>query len=72
MLLVYGMLDGLAPQSRELYEALKAKGNKVEILALPEVAHSFVGATPELTRNASLKALDTTFAFIDETIGDKK
>jgi hypothetical protein len=36
----------------------------------PERHVSFPGS-PELTRNASLKALDTTFAFIDATIGDK-
>jgi dipeptidyl aminopeptidase/acylaminoacyl peptidase len=72
ILLVYGMLDGLAPQSRALYDALVAKGNKAEILGLPEVAHSFIGATQALTQDASWKALDRTFAFIDETIGDKK
>jgi hypothetical protein len=34
---------------------------------IPSVDHSFIGATPEATRNASLLALRRTFEFIDAT-----
>jgi dipeptidyl aminopeptidase/acylaminoacyl peptidase len=48
---------------------LKAKGVKAELMLLPDVGHSFIGETPEATRAASLKALERSFRFIDETIG---
>jgi acetyl esterase/lipase len=73
-LLVHGAKDTTArpSQAENFYAALKAKGVKTEMLWLPDVGHSFIGATPQATKDASLKALDRTFAFIDETIGDKK
>ena len=37
-------------QSPEFYEALRAKGAKVELMMLPGIDHSYVGATP--TRRA--------------------
>jgi len=50
---------------------LKAKGVKAELMLIPDVGHSFIGATPEATHDASQKALEKTFQFIDATIGDK-
>ena len=59
-------------QSPEFYEALRAKGAKVELMMLPGIDHSYVGATPEATREAALKGLAKTIEFIDATIGDKR
>jgi acetyl esterase/lipase len=70
-LLIHGERDRIVPieQSRSFDKALKAKGVKVELVEIPDVDHSFVGATQEATRKASLEALDKTFEFIDRTIG---
>jgi hypothetical protein len=35
---------------------------------LPDVDHSFVGNTPQLTRDASLRALHATIDFFDATL----
>jgi acetyl esterase/lipase len=73
-LIVHGMKDTTVPvkQAQDFYAALQAKGVKSEILLFPDVGHSFIGDTPQATKDASLKALDKTFQFIDATIGDKK
>jgi dipeptidyl aminopeptidase/acylaminoacyl peptidase len=70
-LLIHGERDRIVPveQSRSFHKALKAKGVKVELVEIPDVDHSFIGATQEATRKASLEALDKTFEFIDRTIG---
>jgi len=49
---------------------LKSVGVKHELIVLPGVRHGLIGTTPEQTRDANLKALDATFRFIDETIGN--
>lgn len=49
---------------------LKSAGVKQELMVLPVINHGFIGKTPEQTRDANLKALDATFRFIDETIGN--
>jgi acetyl esterase/lipase len=59
-------------QSPEFYEALRAKGAKVELMMLPGIDHSYVGPTPEATREAALRGLAKTIEFIDATIGDKR
>jgi acetyl esterase/lipase len=59
-------------QSPEFYEALRAKGAKVELMMLPGIDHSYIGATPEATREAALTGLAKTIEFIDATIGDKR
>jgi hypothetical protein len=41
---------------------------QAELIELPGVDHSFIGATPEATRTASLKAFDASLAFIDRTM----
>ncbi|MGO8925717.1 MAG: hypothetical protein ACLQU3_02305 [Limisphaerales bacterium] len=51
-------------------EKLKAAGVEHELIVLPGINHSFIGKTPEQTRDANLKALDATFRFIDKTIGN--
>lgn len=71
MLLIHGVRDRVVPidQSRSFYKALRAQGVKADLIEIPHVDHSFVGATPDVTRKASLEALDQTFEFIDRTIG---
>jgi acetyl esterase/lipase len=57
-------------QTLEMAEKLKSAGVKHELIVLPGLNHSFIGKTPEQTRDANLKALVTTFRFIDQTIGN--
>ena len=72
-LLIHGELDKVVPvaQSRAFDSALRAKGVAVELLVIPGVDHSFIGSSPEATRDASLTALTRTFAFIDVTLRGK-
>lgn len=71
VLLVHGIQDRTVPvgQSRRFYKALRARGVPTELVEIPDVDHSFLGATPESTRAASLRALVKTFEFIDQTVG---
>jgi acetyl esterase/lipase len=70
MLLVTGAEDRTVParQSLDMAETLKAAGVPHELLVIPGVDHSFFGLTPELTRDANLRALDATFRFLDATL----
>jgi acetyl esterase/lipase len=72
-LLIHGELDRVVPvsQSRAFDKALKAKGIASELIVIPAVDHSFIGASPEATRKASLLALTKTFEFIDSLRGGK-
>jgi acetyl esterase/lipase len=71
MLLIHGAADATVPvaQSQSLYSALQAKGVRSELLVLPDIDHSYLGKTPEATRDASRKGLEKTIAFIDAIIG---
>jgi acetyl esterase/lipase len=70
VLMIHGVNDHTVPiaQSRSYLAALRAKGVKGELVEIPGVDHSFIGATPEATREASLRALNETLAFIDATL----
>ena len=70
VLMIHGVNDHTVPiaQSRSYLAALRAKGVKAELLELPGVDHSFIGATPEETRAASLRALNRSLEFIDATL----
>jgi acetyl esterase/lipase len=72
-LLIHGELDKVVPvsQSRTFDQALKAKGVASELIVIPGVDHSFIGASAEETRKASLLALTKTFEFIDSLRGGK-
>jgi acetyl esterase/lipase len=72
-LLIHGEVDRVVPvsQSRAFDQALKAKGVASELIVIPAVDHSFIGASPEATRKASLLALTKTFEFIDSLRGGK-
>ncbi|MDE1938686.1 MAG: alpha/beta hydrolase [Alphaproteobacteria bacterium] len=73
MLIMFGSDDKTVPpaQSKNFYKLLLANHVKATLVELPGVGHSFVGPTLKATRDASLAALDKTFAFIDETFGNK-
>jgi acetyl esterase/lipase len=54
-------------QSTHFRDAVAAAGGRVSLTMIPDVDHSFIGQTPEATREASLLALQRTFEFIDAT-----
>lgn len=68
-LLIHGALDKtvLLSQSERFHAALQAGAVKSQLIVLPDVDHSFVGGTAELTRDASLRALHATIDFFDKT-----
>lgn len=70
-LLIHGTDDKVVPvlQSRTAEEKLKAAGVPVEAIYIPAVDHSFIGATPEATREATLKATNATFDFFHARLG---
>ncbi len=70
MLLIVGTDDTIVPykQTLEMAEKLKTRGVPHQVMVLPGINHSFLGKTPEQTRDANLKALDATFRFIDRTM----
>lgn len=69
-LLIHGALDKTVAlsQSEKFHAALLAGAVKSQLLVLPDVDHSFVGGTAELTRSASLRALHATIDFFDATL----
>jgi acetyl esterase/lipase len=69
-LLIHGALDKTVAvsQSEKFHAALQASAVKSQLIVLPDVDHSFVGGTAELTRNASLRALHATIDFFDATL----
>ncbi|QJU60034.1 alpha/beta hydrolase [Sphingomonas sp. AP4-R1] len=73
MLLIAGMADRTVPyqQTVEFEAALKAARVPVRTILIPDVDHSFIGKTPDATRDATLKALSATFAFFDQTLRDQ-
>jgi len=66
-LLVHGAADKTVDpvQSTHFRQVMEHAGARAELLMIPAVDHSFIGATPEATRDASLLALRSTFGFID-------
>ncbi len=71
MLLIHGEEDRVVPvaQSRLAEERLRAAGVAVDSIYIPAVDHSFLGATPEVTREATLRAVNATFDFFHATAG---
>jgi acetyl esterase/lipase len=71
MLLIHGEADDVVPvsQSIEFHKALSAKGGQVELVIIKGVNHSFIGPDPARTHEASMDAINRTFAFFDKTIG---
>lgn len=69
-LLIHGALDKTVAvsQSEKFHAALQASAVKSQLIVLPDVDHSFVGSSAELTRSASLRALQATIDFFDATL----
>ncbi|MEY2927345.1 MAG: hypothetical protein RL367_1822 [Pseudomonadota bacterium] len=70
-LLIHGTADKTVDvsQSHLAEAAMKAAGEPVESLYIPGVDHSFIGKTPAITRDATLKAINATFDFFHKTLG---
>jgi len=69
-LLIHGESDAVVPvdQSRDAEKAFKAAGVRVEAIYFPGAGHSFVAATPEATRSATIEATNATFDFFHQTL----
>jgi acetyl esterase/lipase len=74
MLIIHGDADRTAPpeHSKTLYNLLKSKGVRTELILLPKIGHSWIGETHQATIEASRTALEKTLAFIDATLGSGK
>lgn len=70
-LLIHGTEDKVVPvdQSRRGEAALRRAGVPVEAIYIPGVDHSFIGRTPEATRDATLQAVNATFDFFHQKLG---
>jgi len=70
-LLIHGTVDKTVPvaQSHIGEAALRKAGVPVESIYIDGVDHSFIGATPEATRTATLRATNATFDFFHDTLG---
>ena len=66
VLIVHGRTDNVVPfaHAAELEARLRAAGVHTELVAIEGVGHSFIGATPQQTRNSTLLALTRTEAFL--------
>lgn len=73
MLLLHGTGDKSAPpaQSREFLARLQAAGVPAKLVMIPDVDHAWIGATPQITRDASRRALALSIDFTQSVIGDK-
>ena len=73
-LLIHGDRDAVVAvdQSRKFHAALQSQRVASELVVINGADHSFISATPEATRKASLDALAKTVAFIEATIGGKR
>jgi acetyl esterase/lipase len=69
-LLVHGAADKTVDpvQSTHFKEVMGRAGARADMLMIPNVDHSFIGATAEITRDSSLLALQRTFEFIDAVL----
>ncbi len=70
-LLIHGTGDKTVnvAQSRTAEAAMKAAGVPVETIYIPDVDHSFIGATPAITRTATLQAVNATFDYFHKKLG---
>jgi acetyl esterase/lipase len=69
-LLIHGEADRTVPvaQSRDFAAALRRAGGRVELLVIPGVDHSFIGADAASTASANTLALRKTIEFFDATL----
>ena len=57
-------------QTTRFHAALQAAGVPTKMVVVPGVGHSWIGKTPESTRDTSKGALQQSIDFIESTIGD--
>jgi acetyl esterase/lipase len=69
-LLVHGVEDVQvrSSQSQRLAEAMRAGGQDVSVVLIPDVGHGLIGKDAETTRRALRLALDATLEFFDERL----
>jgi acetyl esterase/lipase len=69
-LIIHGMEDLVVPasQAARMNAQLRAHNGSVELVLLPGVGYGFVGATPDATRAASLRAWQRTVDFIERML----
>lgn len=74
ILLVTGTTDESVPdsQSREMAAAAKAANASVELEIIPDVGHSWKSPDKNRTMAAMRHALDVTFRFFDEKLGNAR
>ncbi|MCW1401947.1 alpha/beta hydrolase [Novosphingobium sp. MW5] len=70
-LLIHGTQDKVVPveQSRLAEARFRAAGVPVESIYIEGVDHSFIGATADQTREATLRATNATFDFFHQKLG---
>lgn len=73
VLLIHGSADKTVPlaQSQLMHDALKAKGVRADLMIVPNVDHSFIGASREANLATNKMVMARVTAFLDETIGAK-
>lgn len=73
MLILQGAADTTIDpvQAPKMAAALKAAGDAVELVMVPDVGHGWIGKTPEMTRTASLEALGRTTLFFEQLASRK-
>lgn len=66
-LLIHGALDEVVPvaQSTKFHARLQSAGVESRLHVIQDVGHSFIGASHEATRRASLEALNLSIQFFD-------
>jgi acetyl esterase/lipase len=69
-LIMHGIADTGVPyqQSKELYDALQARGVKSELVLVPDANHIFEGVSKEKTQ----ELVDKVFQFIDKNTGKEE
>jgi acetyl esterase/lipase len=72
MLLMHGTDDQTvsSEQTTRFHAALQAAGVQTRMVIIPGVGHSWIGKTPQATRDTSKRALQESIDFIEATIGD--
>ena len=68
ILLLHGVNDQTVPvgQSETMAGKLRSVGAPADLVIVPGVGHSWVGANEAQTREASLRALDLTYRFFEQ------
>jgi acetyl esterase/lipase len=71
MLLIHGTGDAVVPvsQSERMQQAMRDAGAQAKLITIPDVGHSFIGASPSETIAASQLAFAETMSFIEQTVG---